>query len=774
MPLVSSSLPNMTNGVSQQPAPIRLPTSCKEMINAFPSVITGLQKRIGTTYIATLATSMTVPDDAAIHLVERDATEQYIIVCVNGDLEVYDLAGNKKTVSFPDGKTYLATTAPNKDLRFLSVADQTWTLNKSVATAAANTTESRTNPQTQATIYIFQAVANKTYAIYINNTLRATHTTDTNTSAATALEGTDEIATALKDALVTAGYTATTENSAVCISGLGTSDTVEVTEGYGGRSMRVFKDEIQKFSDLPPQDVDGRLVKVKGDVEESGDDYWVTYGNNVWTETFGYNAGRQFTDTTMPHTLVRNANGTFTFGKDVWKARIAGDDNTNSDPSFIGNKLNDLFLHQGRMGFLSGENIILSESAEFENFYRTTTVQLLATERIDVASTTNRISTLTHAIPYNKTLLLFSDRVQFEVDDADGSLSPATISLDVITSFDAAANTSPTAVGPNIFFPVDGAAFANIRELFITSETDNKDSSEITVQIPRYIPANIVKMASSTTEDIMAVLSSGNRNTLFIYKWYFSGNEKIQSSWGKWTFPTGYQILTMEFLQESLYIIYKSNSGLHIDKIMIDEGEGVDGTPNDVLLDRKVPNGSCTISHNSTTGVSTVTVPYTEAATKQLVLSDGSIPTISSQTSTQLLIEQDLSSATFDVGVPFTFEYHFSTQYLREGEQGAQVAIQDGRLELRYFSLLFMNSANFTVEVSPVNKDTNVYRFTGRVLGSGSNTLDATGYDTGEFRFPIYSKNDQVDIKIKNDSPFTSSFSSTEWEAFYYPKTKRV
>ncbi len=774
MPLVSSSLPNMTNGVSQQPAPIRLPTSCKEMINAFPSVITGLQKRIGTSYIATLATGMTVPDDAAIHLVERDSTEQYIIVCVNGDLEVYDLAGNKKTVSFPDGKTYLSTSTPNNDLRFLSVADQTWVLNKSVTTAAANTTESRTNPQTQATIYIFQAVANKTYAVYINNTLRASHTTQTNTSASTALEGTDEIATQLKNALVTAGYTATTENSAVCISGLSTSDTVEVTEGYGGRSMRVFKDEIQKFSDLPPQDVDGRLVKVKGDVEESGDDYWVTYGNNVWTETVGYNAGRQFTDTTMPHTLVRNANGTFTFSKDVWKARIAGDDNTNSDPSFIGNKLNDLFLHQGRMGFLSGENIILSESSEFENYYRTTTVQLLDTERIDVASTTNRISTLYHAIPYNKTLLLFSDRVQFEVDDAEGTLSPATISLDVVTSFDAAVNASPTAVGPNIFFPVDGTSHANIRELFVTSETDNKDSTEITVQIPRYIPANIVKMASSTTEDIMAVLSSGDRNSLYIYKWYFSGNEKIQSSWGKWTFPTGYQILTMEFLQESLYIVYKSNGGLHIDKIIIDEGEGVDGTPNDILLDRKVSNSNCTISHNSTTGVSTVTVPYTEAATKQLVLSDGSIPTISSQTSTQILVEQDLSSATFEVGVPYTFEYHFSTQYLREGEKGAQVAIQDGRLELRYFSLLFMNSANFTVEVSPVNKGSNVYRFTGRVLGSNSNTLDSTGYDTGEFRFPVFSKNDQVNIVIKNDSPFTSSFSSTEWEAFYYPKTKRV
>ena len=85
-----------------------------------------------------------------------------------------------------------------------------------------------------------------------------------------------------------------------------------------------------------------------------------------------------------------------------------------------------------------------------------------------------------------------------------------------------------------------------------------------------------------------------------------------------------------------------------------------------------------------------------------------------------------------------------------------------------------MNSAHFTVEVAPVNKDTNIYTFTGRVLGSSSNTLDSTGFDSGEFRFPVFSKNDQVNIKIKNDSPFTSSFSSTEREAFYYPKTKRV
>jgi len=375
VPLVSSSLPNMTNGVSQQPAPIRLRTSCQAMKNAFPSVVTGLQKRPNTSYIATLATSLTVPDDAAIHLVQRDATEKYMIVCVNGDLEVYDLDGVKKTVTFPNGKTYLASATPNTSLRFLSVADQTWVVNKEKTVAAAATTESRTNPETQCSIYVFQAIANKTYAIYVNNVLKATYTTNTNVSAATALEGTDVIATGLKNALVAAGISATTENSTVCMSGLATTDKVEITDGHGGRSMRVFKEDLQEFSDLPPQDVDGRLVRIKGDVEEAGDDYWVRYSDNVWTETVGYNEGRELTASTMPHTLVRNTDGTFTFGVDVWADRIAGDSQTNQDPSFVGGKINDIFLHKGRMGFLSGENVTFSENQEFENFYRTTTVQ---------------------------------------------------------------------------------------------------------------------------------------------------------------------------------------------------------------------------------------------------------------------------------------------------------------------------------------------------------------------------------------------------------------
>ena len=54
MPLVSSSIPNLINGVSQQPAPTRLRTACENAENAYMSVVSGLQKRPNATYMSTL------------------------------------------------------------------------------------------------------------------------------------------------------------------------------------------------------------------------------------------------------------------------------------------------------------------------------------------------------------------------------------------------------------------------------------------------------------------------------------------------------------------------------------------------------------------------------------------------------------------------------------------------------------------------------------------------------------------------------------------------
>ena len=70
MALVSSTIPNLINGVSQQPAEIRLPSQCEVQENALSSVVDGLSKRPPTQHVAKIIASTLT--NASVHVVDRD------------------------------------------------------------------------------------------------------------------------------------------------------------------------------------------------------------------------------------------------------------------------------------------------------------------------------------------------------------------------------------------------------------------------------------------------------------------------------------------------------------------------------------------------------------------------------------------------------------------------------------------------------------------------------------------------------------------------------
>ena len=57
MALVSRSIPNLVQGVSQQPEVLRLTSQASEQINGYSSVVEGLKKRPPTEYVAKLSSS---------------------------------------------------------------------------------------------------------------------------------------------------------------------------------------------------------------------------------------------------------------------------------------------------------------------------------------------------------------------------------------------------------------------------------------------------------------------------------------------------------------------------------------------------------------------------------------------------------------------------------------------------------------------------------------------------------------------------------------------
>ena len=101
MPLVSTSIPNLINGISQQPAEIRMASQAERQVNGLGSVARGLEKRPGTEHRARVST--TGETDLFIHSIRRDRNEEYttILSRTSGGtkaLKAYDKNGTQVPV----------------------------------------------------------------------------------------------------------------------------------------------------------------------------------------------------------------------------------------------------------------------------------------------------------------------------------------------------------------------------------------------------------------------------------------------------------------------------------------------------------------------------------------------------------------------------------------------------------------------------------------------------------------------------------------------------
>lgn len=76
--LVSSTIPNLISGVSQQPWNVRLPTQAEEQVNCQSSVTDFLKRRPATRHLARIRDTPAA-NGIASHHINRDETEQYIV-----------------------------------------------------------------------------------------------------------------------------------------------------------------------------------------------------------------------------------------------------------------------------------------------------------------------------------------------------------------------------------------------------------------------------------------------------------------------------------------------------------------------------------------------------------------------------------------------------------------------------------------------------------------------------------------------------------------------
>ena len=116
-----------------------------------------------------------------------------------------------------------------------------------------------------------------------------------------------------------------------------------------------------------------------------------------------------------------------------WSDRTVGDLDTAPNPSFVGQKLNNIFFFRNRIGFLADDDVILSRVSDFFNFFPETVTTVLDSDPIDIAASHTQISILKHAMTMGEELILFSEKAQFILKASDDTLTPKTAYIVVAT-----------------------------------------------------------------------------------------------------------------------------------------------------------------------------------------------------------------------------------------------------------------------------------------------------------------------------------------------------
>ncbi len=787
--LISNTIPNLVNGVSQQPEALRLASQAEAQENFLSSVVEGLKRRPSSRHIAKLTSSTWA--SAFLHMINRDTTERYAVSVFGGDLKVYDLLdGSEVTVNFPDGKGYL--TAPSRsDFRAVTIADYTFLVNRSVTVAMDAALTPDRNPQ--ALIHIAGANYSKTFEVTLDGVLVASHETPDGSAGGHVAQVatdfvTDAIMTELTANVTDPKWSVTQVSNVIVIENLnGEEFTIETTDGFNNVYMSAVKEQIQRFSDLPSHAPVGFQCEVVGEASSTFDNYYVEWDadvgsetTGVWKESIKWNIPFSLDASTMPHVLVRESDGTFTFKQADWEDRIVGDEDSSPEPSFVGKTLNDVFFFKNRLGVSSGENVVMSRSGDFFNFWSKTVTTLVDTDPIDIGVSHVKVSSIEHAVPFNQSLLLFSDQTQFILGGGD-ILTPSTVSVSQTTEFEGSADVRPVAAGPNVYFPVARGAHSGIREYFVEADTLTNNATDITSHCPKYLPSDLFLLASSSNEDMLIALCGSDPSSMYVYKYFYGQDGKLQSSWSRWSFEAGSSILHCSFIENNLYALIERADGVFLEVVDIASGAADEGSEFLYRIDRRVYESDLPSPVFDGT-YTTWTLPYETdedlwvfTRVGDSLRPEGYVLIHDRPTSSTVRVSGDWTGSKVCFGVRFESIYEFSTFLIKEQVPGGgQSSIGEGRLQILHLALDYDQSGYFTVNVTPTGRDTFIYKFTGRILGSVKNILASAGLETGRFKLPVMSRNREVKVEIRTDHFLPCSFMSAEWEGRYTTRSRRL
>ena len=685
MPAVTQRVNDYLGGVSRQSDDKKLPGQVEECINGYPDPTFGLTKRPGFQYIANLGTG-TIYDNSKWFFISRTETEKYIgcitpavynnaptpVLQSTGGIFIWNaITGTAITPTYiGSSQSYL--TGLRTDYDILTIQDKSIITNRLVTTAAV--TAPTPTPNRQATIRLSGTSLNTTYSGSINGQPFSVTTGSTDGYASTLTQIKNAI-----DALNISNLDVTVFKDNVYLERT-SSFTFTITGGDFEDQANGFQNQVASLAELPTESKHDHVVKIANSGLVSAA-YFLRFaaingtgGDGFWEETISPDVSTGLDASTMPHQLVNTDVDTFEVRPIPWVNRLVGDDETNKHPSFVGQKINQSFFHNNRLGFLSADTVSMSQSGDFFNMYHASAQTVVASDPVDLSANALKPVALHSVLPTTQGLVLFSANQQFLMSSSDGILTPTKTSIRTISSYEMDTVIDPVDTGTGISFISKTPSYTRVFTMVTRGENQNPIVSDIGKVVNEWIPSTIDTFIASAQNQFIA-LSGQSTRYIYVLRQYSEGKDVKLQTWFNWLAPGNVQTIATdsdEFFavtkQGGQFTLSKASLSQSPDDAIIVNNDGqrlnpcIDlyATASSVVYDAAGEFSKCFIPYNDATDLTPVIIIKGTTATGQFIESGFTISperVVESGNTYFKVPFKDLTSIASDVIVGYKYDF---------------------------------------------------------------------------------------------------------------------
>jgi len=708
-----------------------------------------------------------------VHAYRRDNEENYLFVVLDGQLRVFNSEG---TVVYNLSLPYFETPEPMADIRAVTAGDTTILVNRRVTVSYTDAQK----PVGEDSALITCVKGDNTYGSWY---LRVDIGSSTYTASASDLADTTSVISTLKN-----GLGIPPEKASVTLSGSTliirneTNEPMNVShrDFWGDQSLVVIHKETPSTSDLPLIAENGMMVAIGSDPETQ---VWMQFqatgasegmrmiGRGQWVETVAPDSKYALDATTLPRAFKNTAVDSFAYESIAWGSRNFGFDGDIFEPAFIGKGIEDVTFHRDRLVVLSGEHVDCSAQGDYFNFFPERSTEVLDTDPFSRTASSRNVNYLYHAVPFRSQLFIMSENGQFELR-GDPVLTPKTATLELATQYQAEPRCAPVVMGSELYFPatIDSNVTA-LFEYYFQEASVSHTATNATIQVEDYVPGPAVKMVADSVTNTLFLLQEQEQNAVYVYKTFWDGTEKRQSSWSKWVF--GHDIKNITIFRDRLLLITIEDGQLVTYQVPLSNASPLlSKASSKYHLDAALKSTNITKDMENGITYAEFSQNLTPSSEVYCVLAAGEDSLVvlgMVQADGVTVLIPHVSEAEYEVyaGEPFESSVTLSKLFPKDPEGRA---IQHGRTQLKRLSIDYEDSSYFNVEWEAPGRTKKRSPMDSRESSDALNVNLFPELVDGVHNVKLRGSSDQLRIKIGSNQPYPYKITGLRWKGTYHDK----